>query len=322
VPDLPGRQNDGVSETDTHPVPDPARDPGALDGRALAEQDALAGLLHVLDLAPADDGPPDTFVGESQPQPWGRVFGGQVLAQSLAAAQRTVDPARPVHSMHGYFLRAGDSSEPITFGVERLRDGRSFSARRVQALQFGRPILSMIASFQSPGEGLDHQLPMPVVPGPETLPPLDERYAGVDTADARYWTRPRPMDLRHVEQPIYLEADRHRTTHQAVWMRAVGRLPDDPALHAAVLAYASDYSLLEPVLRAHGRSWSERGLKVASLDHAMWWHRPRRADDWLLYVQDSPSAQGARGLGIGRLYSREGALVASVAQEGMLRVPR
>jgi acyl-CoA thioesterase-2 len=320
------RHNGEVSDTDTHPVPDPTRDPGVLVDRALdgsvAERDALAGLLRVLDLAPDPGGDADTFVGESQPQPWGRVFGGQVLAQSLAAANRTVDRQRPVHSMHAYFLRAGNSSEAITFAVERLRDGRSFSARRVHALQFGRPILSMIASFQSAAEGLDHQAPMPEVPAPETLPTLSERYAGVDGVDARYWTRQRPMDLRHVEAPIFLEPDAHRSTHQAVWMRAVGRLPDDPALHAAVLAYASDYSLLEPVLRAHGRAWSERGLRVASLDHAMWWHRPGRADDWLLYVQDSPSAQGARGLGIGRLYTRDGVLVASVAQEGMLRVTR
>jgi acyl-CoA thioesterase-2 len=322
VPDLVDRQNDGVSDTDTHPVPDPGSDPGLLEGRAVAAHDALAGLLRVLDLAPAGDGRPDTFVGESQPQPWGRVFGGQVLAQALTAAQRTVENARPVHSLHAYFLRAGDSSEPITFAVERLRDGRSFSARRVQALQSGRPILSGIASFQAPGEGIDHYLPMPAVPDPETLPTLAERYAGVETPAARYWMRQRPMDLRHVEQPIYLEPDPHRTTHQAVWMRAVGPLPDDPALHAAVLAYASDYSLLEPVLRANGRSWSEKGLKVASLDHAMWWHRPLRADDWLLYVQDSPSAQGARGLGIGRIYRRDGVLVASVAQEGMVRLPR
>jgi acyl-CoA thioesterase-2 len=307
------------ADTDTHPVPDPARDPGALEQES-AERDALAGLLHVLDLAP-QAGDADTFVGESQPQPWGRVFGGQVLAQALTAAQRTVVPERPVHSMHGYFLRAGDSSEPITFAVERLRDGRSFSARRVHALQFGRPILSMIASFQSAAEGLDHQAPMPAVPAPESLPTLREHYAGLDTPDARYWTRQRPMDLRHVEPPIYLEPDPERRTHQAVWMRTVGTLPDDPALHAAVLAYASDYSLLEPVLRGHGRAWSEPGLKAASLDHAMWWHRPGRADEWLLYVQDSPSAQGARGLGIGRVYSRDGALVASVAQEGMLRVP-
>jgi acyl-CoA thioesterase-2 len=223
--------------------------------------------------------------------------------------------------MHAYFLRAGDSSEPITFSVERLRDGRSFSARRTHALQFGRPILSMIASFQVPAAGLEHQLPMRDVPGPEELPSLAERYGHLETAAAKYWVRQRPMDLRHVDEPIFLSAAPERAPHQAVWMRAVGPLPDDPALHAAVLAYASDYTLLEPVLRAHGRGWSDPGLKAASLDHAMWWHRPARADEWLLYVQDSPSAQGARGLGIGRIYTRDGVLVASVAQEGMLRVP-
>ncbi len=301
-----------MADTDTPPIAD-------------AEQNALAGLLSVLDLQPLPAGEQerpgeDTFVGQSQPQPWGRVFGGQVLAQSLAAAQRTVEAQRPVHSMHGYFLRAGDSGEPITFTVERLRDGRSFSARRVHALQFGRPILSMIASFQAPAGGLDHQLPMPDVPAPESLPSIGERYAGLATDEARYWMRQRPMDLRHVEEPVYLGPAAERTTQQAVWMRAVGPLPDDPALHAAVLAYASDYSLLEPVLRAHGRAWSEPGLKAASLDHAMWWHRPARADQWLLYVHDSPSAQGARGLGLGRIYTRDGVLACSVAQEGMVRV--
>ncbi len=312
-----------VPQTDTHPLPEPVEAGAAAPTPSPDEQDALEGLLAVLDLTPADD--PDTFVGQSQPQPWGRVFGGQVLAQSLAAAQRTIDGPdvgdRPVHSMHGYFLRAGDSNEPITFAVERLRDGRSFSARRVHALQFGRPILSMIASFQAPSTGLEHQLAMPDVPAPEDLPSIGERYAHLESTAAKYWMRQRPMDLRHVDEPIYLSGAADRSTHQAVWMRAVGRLPDDPALHAAVLAYASDYTLLEPILRAHGRGWSERGLKAASLDHAMWWHRPARADEWLLYVQDSPSAQGARGLGIGRIHRRDGALVASVAQEGMLRVP-
>jgi acyl-CoA thioesterase-2 len=311
-----------VPDTDTHPIPEPARTGAA---PSPDEQGALEGLLAVLDLAADDGGDADTFVGQSQPQPWGRVFGGQVLAQSLTAAQRTVDQSgsggRPVHSMHAYFLRAGDSSERITFAVERLRDGRSFSARRTHALQFGRPILSMIASFQSPVAGLEHQLSMPDVPPPEDLPSIAERYRHLDTAPAKYWMRQRPMDLRHVDEPIFLRGASERTTHQAVWMRTVGPLPDDPALHAAVLAYASDYTLLEPVLRAHGRGWSDPGLKAASLDHAMWWHRPARADEWLLYVQDSPSAQGARGLGIGRIYTRDGALVASVAQEGMLRVP-
>jgi acyl-CoA thioesterase-2 len=308
-----------VPDTDTHPIPDET--PAQASGPVRAEHDALTGLLDVLDLRPLPGEGPDVFCGASQPQPWGRVFGGQVLAQSLVAAQRTVDADRPVHSLHAYFLRAGDSSEPITFAVERLRDGRSFSARRTHALQFGRPILSMIASFQLAAAGLDHQAPMPSVPDPESLPSLAERYEGLDTPEARYWLRERPFDLRHVEQPIFVEPSPDLATSEAVWMRVVGPLPDEPALHAAVLAYASDYTLLEPVLRAHGRHWSESGLRAASLDHAMWWHRPVRADQWLLYAQETPSASGARGLGLGRIYSRDGVLVASVAQEGMLRLP-
>src|SRR3954462_12725755 len=189
------------ADTDTHPVPDPARDPGALEQES-AERDALAGLLHVLDLA-SQPGDSDTFVGESQPQPWGRVFGGQVLAQSLTAAQRTVVPERPVHSMHGYFLRAGDSSEPITFAVERLRDGRSFSARRVHAIQYGQPILSMIASFQVDAPGVDHQDEMPSVPDPEDLPTTADLLGSIDHPVARFWARERPVDLRHVERPVY-----------------------------------------------------------------------------------------------------------------------
>jgi acyl-CoA thioesterase-2 len=306
-----------VSDTDTQPVPEPlAPAPG---DEAYAD-DPLGGLLAVLDLQPRRGDGEDVFSGHSHLQPWGRVFGGQVLAQSLVAATRTVDADRPVHSLHGYFLRAGDGSEPITFAVERLRDGRSFSARRVHALQFGRPILSMIASFQRPDSGIDHAAPMPDVPPPDSLRSLIDYYADVDTAPARYWQRKRPMDLRPVQQPIHVYPA-ERATSQALWMRAVGTLPDDPGLHAAILAYASDYNVLEPALRAHGLTWSEPGLRVASLDHVMWWHRPARADEWLLYVQESPSASGSRGLGIGRVHRADGTLVASVGQEGMIRVP-
>jgi acyl-CoA thioesterase-2 len=311
-----------VPDTDTDTDPIPERVTSGQEGWTDPGTDPLAMLLAVLDLEERPDEGQDVFFGQSQPQPWGRVYGGQVLAQSLVAAQRTVTPDRPVHSLHAYFLRAGDSSEPITFAVERLRDGRSFSARRVHALQFGRPILSMAASFQLPADGLDHQTAMPTgVPEPETLMSIPERYAGVDSTAARYWARERPMDLRHVEQPVFVHSAPDRQPHQALWMRAVGALPDDPRLHAAVLTYASDYSLLEPVLRAHGKTFSEPGIKIASLDHAMWWHRPARADDWLLYVEESPSASGSRGLGLGRIHSRDGRLVASVAQEGMIRLP-
>jgi acyl-CoA thioesterase-2 len=291
------------------------------DARDDTREAALRSLLETLDLQARPEEGDDVFTGPSQPQPWGRVFGGQVLAQALVAAQRTVDAERPVHSMHGYFLRAGDSQEPIMFVVERLRDGRSFSARRTHAMQFGRPILSMIASFQEPAGGLEHADPMPDVPAADTLPTIDERFRRDDTAGANYWFQQRPIDLRHVEEPVYLRADAQSPGTQHVWMKAVGALPDDPALHAAVLAYASDYGMLEPILRRHGRPWTTRGLKAASLDHAMWWHRPARADEWLLSVQSTPSAQSARGLGLANIYRADGVLVASVAQEGMLRTP-
>lgn len=284
----------------------------------------LHELLDVLDLEARghDERGQDLFVGQSQPQPHRRVFGGQVLGQVLVAAGRTVPAERLVHSMHAYFLRAGDSMAPIEFTVERLRDGRSFSARRVHALQDGKPILSMIASFQNDDPGLDHQDPMPDdVPDPETLPTSSELLGHIDNPTAQYWAHNRPIDVRHVQTPTYLESDPQRVARQAVWMRAAGDLPDGEPLHRAVLGYASDYTVLESVLRRHGVAWATPGLKMASLDHAMWWHRPVRADEWLLYVQASPSASGARGLGIGRIFSRDGRLVASVAQEGMIRVP-
>jgi acyl-CoA thioesterase II len=283
------------------------------------DQERLPELREVLDLTPDAGGDPDRFLGFSPPSPLTRVFGGQVLAQSLVAASRTVDPDRPVHSLHGYFLRPGNPGLPITFAVERLRDGRSFSARRTHALQGGQPILSMITSFQQPSPGLEHQDRMPEVPAPESLPSLERRYAGRPAAAA--WLRHRPVDLRHVQGPVYLEPAAEQVAAQAVWMRCTAALPDGPALHAAALAYLSDFSVLEPVLRRHGKAWTEPGMKVASLDHAMWWHRPARADDWLLYVQRSPSASGARGLSTGELFTRDGVLACVVAQEGMIRVP-
>jgi len=284
----------------------------------------LERLLGVLDLRPkgVDDGGQDVFVGDSQKQPHGRVYGGQVLGQTIMAAGLTVPRDRLVHSMHGYFLRPGDDREPITFAVERLRDGRSFTARRVHALQDDRPILSMIASFQEEAPGLDHGDEMPDVPAPEDLPTTFDLLGHIDHPAAQYWSRGRAIDVRHVQRPVYWQADDDRRARQAVWIRTVAPIPsDDPLLHRAVLAYASDYTLLESVLRRHGVTWATPGLKPASLDHAMWWHRPARADEWLLYVQTSPSASGARGLGAGRMFTQDGRLVASVAQEGMLRLP-
>ncbi|WP_294567978.1 acyl-CoA thioesterase II [uncultured Arthrobacter sp.] len=287
--------------------------------------DPTLSLLSLLDLSSADGAQTDEdiFVGTSAPQPGKRVFGGQVLGQSLIAAIRTVEPTREVHSMHAYFLRAGDADLPITFGVQRLRDGRSFSARRTHAYQDGVPILSMIASFQEPDEGLSHQDPMPSgVPDPESLPSTADLLGGFDHPVARAWAFDRPFDVRHLDSPLYVSNDGVREPRNAVWMKTFGPMPDDDGLHRAALAYASDYTLLEPILRPHGLSWIHPGMSVASLDHAMWWHRPVRVDEWLLYVQSSPSASGARGLAAGKIYNRAGDLVASVAQEGMVRVPR
>jgi acyl-CoA thioesterase-2 len=285
--------------------------------------DPLSGLLTALDLT--DTGArtsEDIFTGPAMWTPHGRIFGGQVLAQSLVAAQRTIAPDRVVHSLHGYFLRPGNVDMPITFSVDRIHDGRSFSTRRTQAYQDGLPILSMIASFQDEDGGLDHQVAMPDdLPDPESLPTAAEVLAGFDHPVAKAWAFGRPFDMRHVPSPIYLKVDGERKAHQAVWLKAIGPLPDDPNLHRAALAYASDYSLLEPVLRRHGVSWITDGLKVASLDHAMWWHRFGRVDEWLVYVQESPTATGGRGLSLGRIFSRDGRLLASVAQEGMVRVP-
>jgi acyl-CoA thioesterase-2 len=280
---------------------------------------ALEALLGILDLAETG---PDTFVGASLPKVGERVFGGQVLAQSLVAAARTVEADRLAHSVHGYFLRPGVVSEPITFSVERLRDGRSFSARRTHALQGGEPILSMITSFQLGQEGFEHADAMPSgVPEPDEVPSVLQTLERVDPRVRAFWTASSPFDMRHVDGSLYLEPASRTANRQRVWMRALGTVPDDQALHRALLAYACDHVMLEPVLRRHGASWATPGLSAASLDHAMWWHRDVRVDEWLLYVQAAPSAQGGRGLGVAQVFSQQGVLVASIAQEGMLRLP-
>jgi len=287
-------------------------------------EDPTATLIELLSLADFDGArtDEDIFLGPSQKQPRHRVFGGQVLAQSLIAGMRTVDDDRAVHSMHGYFLRPGDANQPITFGVQRLRDGRSFSARRVHAYQNGQPILSMIASFQTEADGVEHQSAMPEgVPDPETLPSTADLLRKYDHPLARHMSFERPFDVRHVDSALYVDAPKEQVARNAVWMKTLGPMPDDPEFHRAALAYASDYTILEPILRRNGLSWMTPGMSVASLDHAMWWHRPVRVDEWLLYVQESPSAQGARGLSTGKIFSRDGVHVATVAQEGMLRLP-
>jgi acyl-CoA thioesterase-2 len=266
------------------------------------------------------------FEGRSQKMPHGRVFGGQVLAQCGMAAGITVrdvndgDGSRPIHSLHGYFMRPGDDTLPIRFAVEEMRDGNSFSTRRVHAVQKGAPIMSMTCSFQERAGGLDHQDPMPEVAGPDGLPSLADVFRGVDHPGARHIAESRPIEMRPVESNMFVDPGEQQVATNHVWMRAIDRLPDDPLLHAAVLAYSSDYSLLEPVLRRHGMVWTDPRLRVASLDHSMWFHRDARADEWLLYAQQSPSAISGRGLAIGEMYTQDGTLVATTAQEGMVRV--
>ena len=279
-------------------------------------------MLAVLDLSQSGARTTeDIFTGVSQSMPLGRVYGGQVLAQSIVAAERTIPEGRSVHSMHGYFLRPGDASNGITFSVDRIHDGRSFSTRRTQAFQDGVPIFSMIASFQDADPGIEHQTDMPAnLPRPEDLPDLEEHLAGLHPMSKRLFID-RPVDVRHVPSPLYLTVEGEHVPRQAVWMRTRRPVPDDQRIHRAALAYLSDLTIQESILRAHGVAWATPGLKVASLDHAMWWHRPGRVDEWMLYVQESPSARGGRGLATGRIYSRDGMLLASVAQEIMVRVP-
>lgn len=286
------------------------------------EKDPVASMLSVIDLSASDARTTeDIFTGASQSMPLGRVYGGQVLAQSIVAASRTIPEERIVHSMHGYFLRPGDSAKGITFAVDRIHDGRSFSTRRTQAFQEGVPIFSMIASFQDEDPGLDHQEPMPEgIPAPDELADIESHLSGLHPMSKRLFTD-RPVDLRHIPAPIYVTADAEQSPRQAVWMRIRRPIPDDPAVHRAALAYLSDLTIQESILRAHGVSWATPGLKVASLDHAMWWHRFGRVDEWMLYVQESPSARGGRGLASGRIYAADGTLMASVAQEIMVRVP-
>ena len=280
-------------------------------------QGALDDLVDLLDLEPIEV---NIFRGISPKEDRQRVFGGQVAGQALVAAGRTVS-AGTVHSLHAYFLRPGDPSVPILYEVDRIRDGRSFTTRRVVAIQHGHAIFNLSASFHVREAGFDHQLPMPPVPEPETLPTFAERMAPWRERLGDWYTRPRPIDTRHVD---VLPADRKRPLppHQLVWFRADGKLPDDPLLHACVVAYASDLTLLDTTTLPHDVSgFEDHGrLMMASLDHAMWFHRPFRADDWLLYDQKSPTVAGARGFARGSIYTRDGRLVVSVAQEGLVRV--
>lgn len=282
---------------------------------------ALENLIAILDLEPIEH---NIYRGSSLQVGWQRVFGGLVVSQAMVAAMRTVE-GRTMHSLHGYFILAGDPDVPIVYHVDRIRDGGSFTTRRVVAMQHGRAIFSMGASFHNAEDGFDHQLPMPDVPAPESLPSeaeLKERFIDqVPENVRRFWERERPIELKPVDLRRYTSKEK-LAPRQNIWFRTTGRLPDDPALHQCALGYASDMTLLDTSLIAHGRSIFDRDLQLASLDHALWFHRPARADDWLLYAEESPSAFGARGFNRGLIFSRDGRLVASAAQEGLMRKAR
>jgi len=280
---------------------------------------ALDEVIGLLDLEQIEQ---DIFRGDS---PVGerrqRVFGGQVAGQALVAAGRTVPADRPVHSLHAYFIRPGDPAVPLVYIVERVRDGRSFTTRRVTTVQHGQAIFTLSASFHGNEPGLEHADSMPAVPGPEEVEPTADRLRRLRGPSAGEYSWRSPIDIRYVG-PLAAEAALDRSlisSRTVVWLRADGDLPDDPLLHVCLMTYASDMTLLDTVLLAHGVSWSDGLISGASLDHAMWFHRPFRADQWLLYVQDSPIASGARGLARGEVYTREGELVVSVVQEGLLR---
>jgi len=279
---------------------------------------ALDQLLTILDIERLEE---NLFRGLSPQVGWQRVFGGQVIGQALVAANRTVN-GRLAHSLHAYFLRAGDPSVPIIYNVDRIRDGGSFTTRRVVAVQHGQAIFSMAASFHREETGLEHQIKMPEVPPPESLPSEAELKAclidRVPPQVKAYWERERPIEIRPVDLSRYLTPGNHDPSQQ-VWIRATGELSNDQSLHQCVLAYASDFTLLDTALIAHGRFVFDPKLMLASLDHALWFHRKLRADEWLLYAQDSPISGGGRAFCRGMLFTRDGKLVASTAQEGLLR---
>lgn len=284
-----------------------------------ANGDTIHNLLSILDLEPLEI---NLFRGRSGTPGGGRVFGGQVVAQALAAALRTVEPERVAHSLHGYFMLGGDPTVPIIYDVDRIRDGRSFTTRRVNAIQHGKAIFSLSASFQVVEDGLEHQVKMPDVPMPEDLPSdeawRDKLLARFPSAAGRDWMALRPLEVK----PLFMgpgPESRLAGLGSSLWLRTRGPLPDALPIHQAVLAYASDLSLLQSSLVPHKKSVFDEDMQVASLDHALWFHKPFRADDWLLYSQESPLAYGTRGFCRGQIFTRDGVLVASAAQEGLIR---
>jgi acyl-CoA thioesterase-2 len=324
----------GHGEPDTPPAAPNGADPAdpVLADPAVAEQastrdtdgvprgqSVVDALVQLLDLERIEDNLYRGVSPELSPQ---RVFGGQVAAQALTAAGRTVPSERRVHSLHAYFLRPGNPRQPIVYQVDRARDGISFTTRRVVAIQHGKPIFTMSASFQVDEPGVDHAEPMPSVPPPESLPTYAERIAPFKDRMAVWGQIPRPFDVRYVDDPPWESrlSGPEIGAHSRVWFRTDGALPDDDLLHVCLLAYLSDLTLLYSVLKTHALSFEFDNIQLASLDHAMWFHRPFRIDDWMLYDTRSPSASGARGLGTGHFFSQDGRMLATVVQEGLVRL--
>ncbi len=297
--------------------------------KAAAEESSQLALDSLISLLDLEELEVNVFRGQSPKEDRQRVFGGQVAGQALVAAGRTVED-RIVHSLHAYFLRPGDTKIPILYEVDRIRDGTTFATRRVVAIQRGKAIFHLSGSFQKPEPGLEHQAPMPDAPDPESLPSSERRMqsilkripSGKLTKEMKSWLeRPRPIDMRLVNPAKNPFEPEKRPPRQMVWLRANGRLPDTPLLHHCIAAYASDMSLLDTATLPHGIPWAfmNPDYQMASLDHAMWFHRPFRADEWLLYAEESPSSSGARGFATGHMFTQDGKLAATVAQEGLIR---
>lgn len=285
--------------------------------------------LRAVDLAPvAPQMGDEAYEATTQYVPWPKAYGGDMVAQAAAAMMRSVEADRQLHSMHSYFMRPVDIGAAVRYEVERLRDGRGYSTRSVRGYQGGKTVYAAMGSFHVPEDGPDYQPPMPAAVDPESLRSAAEALEGVDGPAAEYWSAGRSFDMRHVPGPVYVQVEGGQVPQQAIWVKAFDRLPDGPDahstanLHRTALAYVCDYTILEPILRVHGLAWADEGLATASLDHAMWFHREGRADDWVLYTQEAVSGQNNRGLATGRFFDRSGRLLATVAQEGMIRAGR
>lgn len=276
--------------------------------------------LRAVELTPAPAEVYDeAYEAVTQYVPWRKAYGGDMVAQAAAAMMRSVDSDRALHSMHSYFMRPVDVGATVRYEVERLRDGRGYSTRAVRGFQNGKAVYAAMGSFQVPEDGRNFQPPAPAAVEPVSLRSAAEALEEADGPAADYWSTGRSFDMRHIQGPVYLELEGGPVPSQAIWVKAFDTLPDDADLHRTALAYVCDYTILEPLLRVNGLHWSSPGLATASLDHSMWFHRDGRADEWILYAQEAVSGQSNRGLAMGRFFDRQGRLLATVAQEGMIR---